>query len=162
MSPVHDRKSCEKKKSVRRGCGGVKLHPSGAERSARGSIGVETPLGGPGLSRLSATQREHQWPRSGPPLPHRAAPSDFTFHRHLRARRPAPAAARPRRKRKKARDDTRLLERFLELRPCVFKSFPTGQHKFRPRAHAVAQRESRGRGLRVQCHPNGYELRLKL
>lgn len=33
------------------------------------------------------------------PLPHRAAPSDFTFHRHLRARRPAPAAAQPRRKR---------------------------------------------------------------
>lgn len=51
-------KILEKKKSVWRGGGG--LHPSGAQRSARGDIGVETPLRGPGLARPSATQREHQ------------------------------------------------------------------------------------------------------
>lgn len=58
MSPVHDQKSWKRKSLFGEGGGG--LHPSGAQRSARGDIGVETPLRGPGLARPSATQREHQ------------------------------------------------------------------------------------------------------
>lgn len=41
-----------------------------------------------------------------------------------------------------ARDGTRLFERSSELRPCVLKSFPTGE-KFRPRAHAGERERDR-------------------